>query len=149
MLKERLYTDEAWGKQKTDDYYAKWDNQENRFICEGDYQTLFFNSDAMILDSISFMCEYAVLDKPALFTVKDETIKSKFNELGTLCFNEVMYKTENNIQADIIHFIDEVVLNKNDILQKQRKDFVSKYLLSPNGKSASENIFNFLKGILS
>lgn len=145
LLQDRLYIHPDWGREKTDAYYQKWQELENGQLETEGYTDLFLTSDAMIMDSISFMCEYAALNKPCLFTLRDETIPTKFNEFGERVFNEILYKTKPNSTDEITAFIENNVLMKKDPLQETRKAFVKKYLLSPNGKSASENILDFLE----
>jgi hypothetical protein len=55
-------------------------------------------------------------------------------------YNEI-YKTT-NLKVDITKFIDDVVLNNNDYKKESRFEFISRYLVPPNNKSASENIYH-------
>ena len=45
----------------------------------GEYRAYFASSDAMILDSVSFMAEYLYVHKPALFLTREG---ERFNEFG-------------------------------------------------------------------
>ena len=92
LLRSRLNADKRWGEQKTTEYYHKWEQRENTQFSDGDYVDLLLTSDAMIGDSISFMCEYSAIDKPYLYTVRDDTVSHKFNELGEAIFNHLLYK---------------------------------------------------------
>lgn len=143
LLKTKLYKHSEWGKERTNDYYKKWNNIENGQYTEHDYIALFIDSDAMILDSISFICEYAITGKPALFTVRDNTIAKKFNELGQEAFSH-LYRTSNNLKSDINEFVVNVVIDGRDSMKNNRDDFVTQELLPPNGKTASENIVDFI-----
>lgn len=92
LLRSRLNADKRWGEQKTTEYYHKWEQRENTQFSDGDYVDLLLTSDAMIGDSISFMCEYSAIDKPYLYTVRDDTVSHKFNELGEAIFSHLLYK---------------------------------------------------------
>ncbi len=144
LLRSRLNADKRWGEQKTTEYYHKWEQRENTQFSNGDYVDLLLTSDAMIGDSISFMCEYSAIDKPYLFTTRDDTVSHKFNELGETVFNHLLYKAP-PLSEKIESFLQDVVLNGNDPLSEKRRTFTKENLLSPDGKNAAENIFNFLK----
>lgn len=135
-----------WGEKKTDRYYAKWNNLENGQIFEGDFADLFMMSDAMIMDSCSFMAEYTAFDKPLFHTVTD-TSRTNLNEFGEMLY-ENFYKTENDLENDIEKFIQEVVIKGNDYKAEQRHQFVQKYFGKINGKTASENIYNEIINLL-
>lgn len=144
LLRSRLNADERWGEQRTAEYYQKWEQRENSQLSDGDYVDLLLTSDAMIGDSVSFMCEYSAIDKPYCFTTRDDTVSRKFNELGKDVFNRLLYKAP-PLSDEIENFLRNVVLNGNDPLSEKRRAFAKENLLPPDGKSASENIFNFLK----
>jgi len=97
-------------------------------------------SDAMILDSISFIAEYTATNKPAFFTI-GSTSRVQLNEFGSINY-EVLYHTENGLKEDIEKFIVDVVINGNDVKKEERTAFVQKYLLPPNGKTSAENIYD-------
>ncbi len=139
ILKRNLYKHPNWGRKKTDEYYKKWENRPNGQLEESDYEDLFLTSDALILDSISFITEYYFTHKPSLFMIRDKSIYSKFNEFGEIAFN-FMYKSHN--QNELINFVEHIVINKNDTLSKERENFVNTYLKPPNNKSANQNIFD-------
>lgn len=137
LLKVKLYEHVKWGKKLTDLYFKKWDSLNNGQLETDDYVGLFNSSDAMILDSASFMTEYLCCGKPSLFTIADRTVEDRFNEFGKMVF-EQLYHAYNETQ--IIAFIDNVVLAENDIFKEKRDKFYSEFLLPPN-KSASQNIY--------
>lgn len=145
LLLDRLYIHPEWGKEKADAYYRKWQDMENGQLEAEGYADLFLTSDAMIMDSISFMCEYAALNKPCLFTLRDDSIPKKFNEFGERVFNEIIYKAKPASTDEITAFIEKNVLMSEDPLKQTRQAFIKKYLFSPNGKNASENILDFLE----
>ena len=139
MLKPYLIN-KKWGKESADAYYDKWANLENGQLETGEFIDLFLTSDAMILDSISFIAEYTATNTPSLFTI-GSTSRVRLNDFGAINF-EVLYHTDNNLKEDIERFIVDVVINGNDTKKEERTEFVNKYLLPPNGKSSAENIYD-------
>lgn len=136
-LLTELYKHKDWGKQKTDEYYKWWEEQENTQLETGEFINLFKTSDAMIHDCGSFSIEYFYTKKPVMFLSRDmEEIKKNKNEVGKIALDTHYVGKEND---DIIDFIEEVVLNGNDPMKKQREDFFAKYLLPPNGKTVAQN----------
>jgi hypothetical protein len=146
ILRRKLYCHENWGKSKTDSYYSKWENMVNGQLEEFEYVDLFLASDAMILDSGSFMTEYLYLGKPSLFTVRDEKLTERFNIFGKMVFDQ-LYHANNG--EDIISFIEDVVVQCNDPKRETRLRFFNDYLRPPNNRSASENIFEIIKASLT
>lgn len=140
LLRYKLYEREDWGRNKTDEYFEQWKNNNNTQLEEGDYVDLFMTSDGMIMDSISFMAEYMFTEKPCLFMIKDNT-KEHFNDFGKQVF-DLLYHS--NDKETIIFFIEEVILNDTDVMKKERLDFLNTVLFPPNHLPASLNIFNVL-----
>lgn len=103
LLKSKLYKYAGWGKERTDLYYAFWENQPNTQLESGAYEDLFMESDAMIHDCGSFLAEYLYLKKPVLYLANDINIKDYFNPFGVKAFDacEHAYTKE-----EIIHFIN-------------------------------------------
>jgi len=141
ILRPKLQHDSVWGKSRTDQYYSKWASLLNGQLVDSEYSDLFLTSDALVHDSASFMTEYLCTNKPSLFLVSDPGIKDRFNEFGKEVF-------ELHYQADSIDgirmFIDEVLISKKDDKKVGRENFISKSIVPPNGKSASENIIEEL-----
>lgn len=136
-----------WGKEKTDAYFKKWEDLENGQISDGEFQDLFITSDAMIMDSCSFIAEYTAFDKPLLHTISP-TSRVRLNEFG-LDIYDCIYKADVDLEQSIRHFIDEVVLAGNDYLKEERAKVVKKYFSKLNGKTASENIYQEIVDYLS
>jgi len=137
LLKVKLYSHKEWGRERVDYYYRQWEELENGQLESDDYVDLFNTSDAMILDSGSFTAEYLCCGKPSLFTFSDLNVRERFNEFGKLALEQHYHAyNENDILAYINRVCDEEDIKKND-----RKEFYNKYLIPPNGKSASENIY--------
>jgi hypothetical protein len=139
LLREKLLDHKDWGKKRTDDYYGKWASSENAQLETMDYVDLFNSSDALIFDSASFMVEYLCCGKPSLFTLSDSNVKDRFNEFGKMAF-EQHYHAYNEL--DIYNFIENVVCENKDKMKKNRETFYARYLIPPNNKTASENIYN-------
>lgn len=141
-LLSELYKHPNWGKEKADSYFEQWENLPNGQVETGDFVNLFRYSDAMIHDSGSFVVDYMYFGKPQLFVTKDINIqKQESDKLANMIFDSI-YTGQS--KKDILHFVNEVVLSGNDNMALQRKEIVNKYLLPPNGKMASENIYGDL-----
>lgn len=146
LLKNKLYNHPDWGKEKTDKYYQKWANHPFGNIQEGEYIELFLSSDAMIHDSGSFLIEYLYTGKPVLRTDRDDTICDRLNSFGKMAYQQhYIAKTKD----EIFSFVKDVVILKNDNMKQKRINFKTEYLLPPNNKSASENIYQHLLSYLS
>ncbi|MBI9052566.1 MAG: CDP-glycerol glycerophosphotransferase family protein [Bacteroidales bacterium] len=141
LLKSKLYKLDNWGKLKTDEYYIKWDNMPNTSVQLGDYIKLFDESDAMILDSVSFIVEYMITRKPILFTMRNKDVYALFNDLGQKMLESLEHSYTLN---DIDQFIINVIENNSFQKQIKREDLVDNFIKPPFNKSASENIFNYL-----
>lgn len=145
ILIAKLKEHPDWGEYKTSEYCKKWKKNKNTQIELDDYTDLFLTSDAMIMDSISFISEYLFINKPCLFMIKDKTISKKFNEFGLLVFKH-LYKSYNT--NDIYNFINEIVLKEKDYKKKQRQNFFNKYLIPPNQLTATNNIANYINNTI-
>ena len=129
-----------------DKYIEEWKKLENANVIEyGDYYEVFDTSDAMILDSLSFIIEYLYTGKPQLLL-----LPNKPRELGGIGVEAVniLYKTRANDYRAIEQFIDDCINGKDELFTK-RKEFVKNeldynYL---NGVSATSYIYNELKTI--
>ncbi len=137
LLKVKLYNHSDWGKERTDNYYKQWEHLNNTQIELDQYIDLFNSSDAMILDSASFVAEYLYCGKPSLYTFADDNVKNRFNDFGKLAL-EQHYHAYNETQ--IVEFI-ELVCNGEDPKKESRREFYNNFLIPPNNKSASENIY--------
>ena len=139
VLKTKLYA--LWGAERAEAYYCDWAEAGNSFDAQGDYKALFAGSDAMIHCSASFMVEYLYADKPVAY------VYSKFRDPPNLGITgdaalDAHYPIHS--EADIRHFIEDVVLSGHDTMSDIRKSVADKYLRSPNGKMFSENVYESL-----
>lgn len=140
ILLTKLYC--IWGKEKTDDYYAKWANGENTQLVLGDYVPLFMYSDAMIHDCGSFTVEYHYTKKPVMYLTKDEHHAEGLNDFGKMAF-DLHYK--GRCEEDIEAFINDVIEGRDE-MKVAREKFYNDYLLPPDGNSASDNIIKAILG---
>ncbi len=137
QLLTELYKHKNWGKDKTDEYYSWWNNQDNTQLNTGGFIDLFKTSDAIIHDSDSFSIEYFYTKNPAMYLSYDiDEIKKGKDEVGQAAL-ELHYIGKH--EDDIVKFVEDVVLKNNDPLKEQRVDFFNKYLLPPNGKTVAQN----------
>ena len=141
-LLSELYDHKDWGTEKADAYYEKWRTLANGQLETGDFVDLFYYSDAMIHDSDSFVIDYLYFDKPEMFITKDINIqKQEADELSGLIYDHIYI---GSTKEDIIGFIENVVLEGNDNNAKDRQKIMEEYLLPPNGKLASVNMYEDL-----
>lgn len=131
------------GVDWTNAYFNKWASLPNCQIEEGDYAGLFRYSDAMIHDCGSFMAEYHYTGNPVMYLVTDEKrIRSILTHYCQLAF-DLHYKGRD--LESIEHFIKNVI-GGVDPLKKQRKEYLNKYLLPPEGETATHNIIDAILG---
>lgn len=141
LLKSRLYGMPEWGSARTDAYYDFWANGENTACVNGDYVDLFLSSDAMIHDCGSFTVEYLYTCKPVMY-LPSPGYEERLNEVGADAYGcHYLARCE----ADIENFLEEVVLNGQDTMEEKRRNFYRQSLVPPNGRLASENIFEYVR----
>ena len=132
-----------WTKQEVDAYYAQWESMPNTQLETGSWIDLFLTSDAMILDSISFMAEYSLTGKPACVITRMDNEKRvmKFNETGEELF-EKLYHASNKFE--ITNFVEEVVFNGNDYKKKERDLYIKENYIGKGSEHAAHNILNYI-----
>ena len=125
------------------DYLNKWDALPNaRVVTGGYYQDIFETSDAMILDSGSFIAEYQFTHKPMLFLTRQG---ARFSELGDAII-AANYHVDGKDFDGIKNFIEEVLIKKNDTQLEARNKVFDEEInyVKDNGMLASEKIFRTL-----
>ena len=130
--------------QEYDEYLKKWDALPNaRVIEQGIYIDIFKSSDAMILDSVSFLGEYLYAHKPMLFLTRD---RQTFNDFGQELV-KVLYSGDGGDFAGIEKFIQDVVMDGKDEMQDEREQFFRQYLdyRQENGMLASDYIWQYIQ----
>lgn len=142
-LIESLYDMPEWGKAKADAYYQKWAEGENTQLDTGFYIDLFKESDAMLFDSSSFSVEYLFTDKPALFTARD--LAPILNQLNVFGKEAICAHYIGQTKAEIIEFIERVVLGGEDPKRPDRAVFYQKYLHPPGNGIVADNIYNEIR----
>ena len=140
LLKDRLYNNKEWGREKADAYYNFWAQLENGQLEESAYDDLFMGSDALIHDCGSFMTEYIATGKPCLFMLKD-TVISHLSDYGKEVLSLHYISRE---KSNILDFIDNVVLENNDKKFNERVFFIDNVLVSSNKTTASFSIYEYL-----
>ncbi len=132
----------VWGKEKTDDYYDRWNNLEWSQIERGQYIGLFRYSDALIHDCISFTIEYMLNNKPALYLRGSGSMPGGHTPI----FNEALnlHKFGYN-STDIENFIISVI-NGQDDMKQQRSQFIQRCGSALHCRTASENIIECILG---
>lgn len=139
LLINKLYS--LWGKEKTDDYYHKWQEGENTNFINGEYTDLFLTSDAMIHDSGSFVAEYLYVNKPVMRPLKEETkLEDLYSTFGLACL-DTYYMAKS--KEDIENFIKMVIAGEDPMMEKRTK-FVNDVLM-PKGGMPSDLIIKDIK----
>ena len=138
-----LYVGLFKDEEEWDAYVQEWEDLKNGMVYQGsEYADYFRCSDALILDSSSFIAEYLFVNKPALFLTRKE---QRFNDTGN-CLVSLLYKAAGKQSSDIEKFVDEVVLSGKDEKKEERMYAFTKYLDSrciiEQGTNASMNIFH-------
>lgn len=127
-----------------EDYMRQWEALPNaKVVLDGDYLNYFKTSDAIILDSESFLVEYQYTHKPLLF-LKRET--QTFNYFGEKVM-DVVYSCNGKDTVKIEKFIKEVVIEDKDPMKPIRDDFYFKYLdykTYNGGLNAASFVFTYL-----
>ena len=123
-----------------EEYLDRWRELPNgNVVEEADYLKLFETSDAMIMYSMSFVGEYLYFQKPLLFLTREE---QNFNDLGEALM-EAHYTADGRDYMSIDMFIQNVVINGDDVKKDIRKDVFYRQLdyYGRNGINASEYIY--------
>lgn len=123
-----------------EEYLNKWRDLPNgNVVEEADYLKLFETSDAMIMDSMSFVGEYLYVQKPLLFLTREE---QSFNDLGKALM-KAHYTADGRDYMSIDMFIQDVVINGDDVKKDIRQEVFYRELdyYGRNGIKASEYIY--------
>ena len=128
VLFSTLKNNNKWGEAKVENYINKLKSYKNViYSTEGDYLEIFANSDGIIQDSGSFLVEYFYTGNPCCYMLKTKKdIKEKFNALGIKCLENVYIAYE---KQDILDFIDNVIINKNDKLKEKRNNIMKEIMV--------------------
>lgn len=130
-------------EEEYEEYLEMWRQLPNAQVIEnGMYTDIFESSDAMILDSISFLGEYIYMHKPMLFLTRD---RNTFNDFGKELVR-VLYKTDGGNLEGIKNFVEKNVIGNEDPMKERREEFFEKYMdyRNQNGMLASEYIKQYI-----
>lgn len=141
-LRAELYKHPDWGKERTDEFYAFWENSPTTQLETGDYLDLFKTSDAMIHNCGSFTAEYLFVNKPVGYATGNlDGIKADMNDFGKACQDAHYTLTSAD---DIMKFIEQIVLDGNDSMSEARTKAVEILTRASGDRSVAENIYNDL-----
>lgn len=112
-------------ENKFESYMSAWSSLPNASVVyDGNYIDLFKTSDALILDSISFISEYLLMEKPICFLNRFgtyEELAKHFNDYGKKVISFIDMAYDKN---DISSFIEDVCTGKAVHVSEERKYFV-------------------------
>lgn len=134
-------------EQEWNEYIDSWRKLENAEVMEaGAYDQLFWDSDAMILDSVSFLAEYLYVNKPVLLLGRDGQY---FNDFGKMLIG-IHYKADGRDEIGIEKYITDIVIAEKDANKETREHFFAEKLdyVKASGNLATKNIVNVLESIL-
>ena len=140
----RVYLNDYWGKDRTDDYFDRWQNMPNTQVEAGQYIDLFMNSDAMIHDCSSFTNEYMYTRNPVMYLIRG-SVEEHCSQLNTHTVKAFNLHYFGRIAADIESFIVDVI-NGIDPYKESREQYYKDYLSPINGKSSCDNIIDAILG---
>lgn len=146
LLFTKLRREDFWGEKKVSEYIEQITSNKNLvYSTEGEYFDVFNESDALIDDCGSFLAEYFYTGKPQCYMLRSkEQFDTEYLDFGKKFFDYV-YKAFS--KEDIIHFIDDVVLNKNDPLKDSRLSFAKKEVMI-NYPDVSDFIIKYFKELM-
>lgn len=145
LMRSRIVQNGFFANAKEyDDYLKDWAELPNaKVMDDGAYFGIFKDSDAMILDSASFLAEYQYTGKPLLFLTRDT---QRFNIFGEK-LRKILYLAKGDDFEVIEGFLRKVIFGGEDTMKEQRARFFKKYLdyYDYNGKkTASQYVYDFL-----
>lgn len=125
-------------------YIAEWEKLDNTMVSiHGGYEDIFKTSDAMIMDSISFLPSYQYVHKPLLFLTRRT---QRMNKLGHE-LRKVVYTADARDIDGIETFISNVVIEGRDVKKELREKFFEDNLdyYHENKQLASEYIVSHIE----
>ncbi len=128
-------------KEEIDNYFKQWEELENASVyTKGDYYELFMQSDLMITDSLTFLVEYLITQKPLIRPIsKCEFIP--FTKLAKKLIKNY-YNTHSN--EELLETFSRVLLDQDDYLAPKRLKSLKSLELDKN-KTIASKIINYLK----
>lgn len=114
-------------REEANAYRDRFNALPNGQVYEGgEIMTLFRQSDALILDSISFLAEYAPTGKPICFL--DSSRRQRLNPIGERLLHTYYVAWD---QEEIRQFIEDVVLGGRDHRREERLEAIRRHLYMP------------------
>lgn len=147
-LRASLREIDGWSEQQILDYYSRWETGDNTALFDAEWFDLFFSSDAMIMDSISFMMEYSLTKKPSCVLYREMENGEKemqFSECGELIYDKLYHAKD---EDDVLLFI-QMIIRGEDPLYDSRVNLINEMYCPPNGKSASKNIYQYVVNLIN
>ncbi len=134
---DRILKNSIMTEDEIKDYYDKWD-KIGKISTEGNYYEMFYRSDALITDCISFLSEYAPTLKP-VFHLRKDYQKDRFNNIVNK-LDEGYYQIYSN--GELEETFKKVIIQGDDYLKEKRKE--NKIVL-PQDSLAGKNIYEYIK----
>lgn len=143
LLYNKLLIHPEWGKEKTNKYYAFW--EDNARCEDGDYVELFKSARGMIHDSGSFLAEFLATGQPVMYLLDEHNTQPRLNEFGFLCLKQC-YPGRSTVE--IRRFVQEVILQGDDAMKDERVNFIRSEEYGQRHQSSSEMILDSIRRFL-
>ncbi len=134
-----------WGRKRTEEYIARLKSYKNVIYSDGgEHLHLFPDTDGIIHDCGSFLCEYLFTGKPACYIMREKdagNLGRYFNKLGTSCLEHCYHAFS---EKDMESFIDNVIIGGRDPMEEKRLLFAEKHL-KINWPFAARTALNVIK----
>lgn len=124
LLFVNMVNEGFWTQNQVNEYIEQIQKKGMIYSVGGDYFDVFANSDAMIHDCSSFVVEYLYTGKPCCFVAK-KNYKKVFSKLGKSCLKNYYIAFD---KQQIIDFIENVIINGNDVLKEKRTVYAKNHL---------------------
>lgn len=148
LKQKAIYAGIFQNEEEWNTYIDRWSNLSNaRVIESGSYCEIFLYSDAMILDSISFLAEYLYANKPALLLERKE---QRFNDFGKI-LKKAYYTVDGKNRQGIEEFLLKIIIDANDEKREIREKIFAQNLdyVKVKRSKAAENIYNELLNLIT
>ncbi|UDJ85488.1 hypothetical protein IRM71_07485 [Erwinia amylovora] len=128
-------------RHNIDLFFKEWNDLPNTMLFENNtYGAIFKASDALIIDGISWLLEYQILEKPVVFLERNDHLP--FLTSGEIIAKSVCRVSDFN---GVKEAINNFMTTSQDCYKQQRKTTLNELL---NIKKASENILKEIKDSL-
>jgi hypothetical protein len=144
LLRPKLYKLPDWGKERTDNYYRFWEENEFTQFDDGEYIDLFLSSNALIHDSGSFLIEYLYLKKPVQYLIS-KSVGNKFQ--NPLALEALKTLSLAHDFKEIEQFVEELIQTNGFNKHLSRyEDFYDKHInpFFKEGSTPSDTMLKIL-----